>query len=123
MMMTAEDRKQLDRLTGRGSAKLQWVYLFAVLFNFCVAGIYLSLVGRWGSLVGYSFGHTMSVITGDLATDQTYSGFLFKANDSLTSSFAHLCLAVAFLGAFIHRYRARERAQRMINTLKRAGAW
>lgn len=122
-MLSDKDRDGLMNVVGKRGAIRQGMFFGLVPLALFFAAFKFYMGELWADMGGYSLPRFLVLWVNGVSADKSYSGSLIKAGDDMTLGVLYIGLAL-MLGVIWQRGRQeRERTQRIINSLKRAGAW
>jgi hypothetical protein len=122
-MLDKRDQSWLEHNTGREGLLFHRLSIASTALCF-VFGIAYMAISLWaGDKLGVSPAELASLCASKLQVDRTYPGALLIAMEAMKTSL--LCIGGALLLLCVTMTRGRDirRCERLIDTLKRAGAW
>ena len=121
--MTDVDRRSLVNTVGKPGSAAQAILLCMMVFSIIAATGKLYMAGLWAAMAGYSIPRFVALYLSGVSAERTYPGSLIKAGDDVGMALLLMGLTLVLAALWWRGRKERERAQRIINSLKRTGSW
>lgn len=120
-MLTAEDRKRLENISGISSERKQiWLY-FVPIVLMMTSVFNLWMASLWGHRLGYSLPALLQLFFAGTDPSKSYPGILIRAEDELTMALFSFGVAIITLVIATQHRHLRQFHLRIIGTLRQSG--